>query len=431
MFNDISKATNWIESIKKFGDKLDLSRMELACTILGHPEKKLNVIHIAGTNGKGSTVSYLKYILLEQGYNVGTFTSPYIVRFNERITYNYNDISNDDLLEYINIIYSLYNEVLDKFDEVITFFELITLISFMYFKDLNLDYAIYEVGLGGKLDATNIVNPIIGAITSISYDHMGVLGNTLEEIALNKLGIVKKGMPLITTVNQQELIPIFEKYTKAQNADLVFINKLEITNIDYGKITNFTYKGINYQISLLGNHQVDNAVLSIEIINQLKQRNDLEIENINIQKGLLKTTWPGRMEMFGNIVLDGAHNIGGTKALRESVKSLFSGKYIKVLYTSMADKEYFDNIQVIETFADEIHFTQFDYPRCESAENLYNVSNHENKFLSKNVLDTLKQLRNLKKNEILIITGSLYFVSYIRKKIWHQCYIFFVLKRNN
>ena len=133
MFKNIEDGITWIESIKRFGDKLDLYRMEIACKELGNPEKNLNIIHIAGTNGKGSTVSYLKHILLESGYSVGTFTSPYIVKFNERITENYNDISDEDLLKYINKVNNLYNVVLDKYDEIITFFELVTLISFMYF----------------------------------------------------------------------------------------------------------------------------------------------------------------------------------------------------------------------------------------------------------------------------------------------------------
>jgi len=417
MFKNVIEAVNWIESVKKFGDKLDLSRMEIACEILGNPEKKLNVIHIAGTNGKGSTVSYLKNILLEQGYNVGTFTSPYIVRFNERITYNYNDISDDELLTYINKVYSLHNEVLSKHNQVITFFELITLISFLYFYDKKCDYIIYEVGLGGRLDATNVVHPIITAITSISFDHMGVLGNTLEEIALNKLGIVKNGTPLVTAVKEVELIELFKSYTNNKNSELTVINDEDIKNCQYSKETKFTYKENDYKIKMLGVHQVRNAALAIEIIQQLEKLDKTVIDRANIKSGLLKTYWPGRMEMFGDIILDGAHNIGGVNALKDSVNKLFKDKHIKVLFTSMADKEYFDNIKIIESFADEIAFTQFDYPRCETADNLYQVSSHKNKKKYEDAEMALEEMRNLKRNEILIITGSLYFVSYIRKKI--------------
>ena len=417
MFNTIDEAVSWIESVKKFGDKLDLSRMELACSILGNPEKKLPVIHIAGTNGKGSTVSYLKHILLEAHYNVGTFTSPYIVRFNERITYNNNDISNEELLQYINEVKELHDRVLDKHNQVITFFELITLISFMYFRDLDVDFVLYEVGLGGSLDATNVVSPLITLITSISFDHMGVLGNTLEEIALNKLGIVKENAPLVTAVDDVELLKLFRKYTDDVQSDLHIIDEKQINEISYGSQTNFIYNKNDYSIKMLGTHQVKNAVLAIEVINQLSNMGKLSIDLIDVQHGLIKTFWPGRLERFGNVILDGAHNVGGVQALKDSMNVLFKDHYIKVLFTSMADKEYKNNIEIIESIADEIHFTTFDYPRCETAVNLFEASNHNLKFIQQDAIAALNELKELKDNEILLVTGSLYFISYIRKAL--------------
>jgi len=168
---------------------------------------------------------------------------------------------------------------------------------------------------------------------------------------------------------------------------------------------------------MLGVHQVQNASLVIEILHQLEKRQLVRIDNHNLQIGLIQTYWPGRMEVFGNIILDGAHNIGGVTVLKESMDILFKDSYIKVLYTSMADKEYFDNIQVIETFADEIYFTEIEYPRCETAENLFAVSTHPHKYLRKDPLQALNELKTLKKHEVLLITGSLYFVSYIRKEL--------------
>ena len=320
MFTNVKEAITWIESIKRFGDKYDLSRMELACNILGNPEKKLPVIHIAGTNGKGSTVSYLKHILLEQGYHVGTFTSPYIVRFNERITYDYNDISDDELLDYVNQVYGLYHEVLEEYHEVVTFFELVTLISFMYFRDRDVDFVIYEVGLGGTLDATNVVLPIMTAITSISYDHMNVLGDTLTEIAKNKLGIVKHEVPLVTTVDDEELRDLFISHTNKHHATLTVIQKDDVQHISYGSHTNFMYKNVSYSLSMLGNHQAYNASLAIEIIHTLNELELAAVSDENLRIGLLNAFWPGRLERFGNIVLDGAHNIGGMMALKESIE---------------------------------------------------------------------------------------------------------------
>lgn len=416
MFTSITEAINWIESVKKFGDKLDLSRMELACEILGHPERNLNVIHVAGTNGKGSTVSYLRYALIELGYNVGTYTSPYIVRFNERITHNMNDISNEDLLKYINKVKLLHDQVWETHHDIITFFELVTLISFLFFDDLNLDFVIYEVGLGGLLDATNVVEPIITAITTIGYDHMGVLGDTLEEIALNKLGIVKQNIPLVTTVNNEELHDVFNHYTAKKNAPLIRVNENDITNTQYNSYTNFIYKNHEYQINMIGTHQVYNASLALEILNQLAIRNHIVIDQLKLYQGMKKTFWPGRLERFGNIILDGAHNTEAVEVLKDSIQTLYKGYYIKVLYTSMADKEYFDIIQVLESFCDEITFTEFPYPRCESADTLYSVGSHDNKHMNKDSYVALKELQP-KENEILLVTGSLYFISHIRKAL--------------
>jgi len=417
MFSKLTEAISWIESIKRFGDKYDLSRMELACNILGHPQKDLSVIHVAGTNGKGSTVSYLKHILLAEGYNVGTFTSPYIISFNERITYNHNDITSEELLYYINRVYNLHYEVLDKYNDAISFFELLTLISLLYFKDKQCDFVIYEVGLGGRLDATNVVEPLITAITNINYDHMHILGSTLEEISMCKLGIVKDGITLVTSEINPDLLEIFKSYTKNKSSKLIIVNEKDITDPHFGKVSTFKYKNEEFSIKMMGTHQVVNASLAIEIIKQLNIQKKTTVSLSNIKLGLLKTNWPGRLETFGNIILDGAHNIGGVTVLRDSMETLYKDKYIKVLFTSMADKEYFDVIKVLETFADEIHFTDFDYPRCETAENLYHVSSHPKKYLEDNVDDALKSLTDLKDNEILLITGSLYFISLVRKKI--------------
>ncbi len=417
MFTNIKDAIAWIESIKRFGDKYDLSRMELACNILGNPENDLTVIHIAGTNGKGSTVSYLKNILLSQGYNVGTFTSPYIVSFNERITYNNEDITSGELLHYINRVNSLHYEVLEKYNDAISFFELLTLISLLYFKNKKCDYVIYEVGLGGKLDATNIVKPIITAITNINYDHMNVLGNTLEEISHAKLGIVKEAIPLVTTENNPDLLTIFKDITKNKNSELTIVSENDIIESSFGETTNFKYKNEDFTVKLMGTHQVINASLAVEIVNQLNKIKKTNVSLTNIQLGLLKTSWPGRLEKFGKIILDGAHNVGGANVLRESMNTLYKDKYIKVLFTSMADKEYFEVIKILESFAGEIHFTDFDYPRCETAETLYNASSHAHKYLESNVDSALESLKDLKDNEILLITGSLYFISLVRRKL--------------
>ena len=224
MFQTVKEAQTWIESVHRFGDKYDLIRMENACQMLGHPEKSFTRIHIVGTNGKGATLSYLKNIYLQAGYSVGTYTSPYIVKFNERITLNYDEISDEDLLYYINKIYDFNTTYLTEHQDQISFFELVTLISFLYFKDKQPDIVLVEVGLGGTLDATNVITPIASIITNIGTDHQHVLGNTIKSIAKNKLGIVKPGVPLFTAYDQIELHDIFLTRIHEQKAKMYLIN---------------------------------------------------------------------------------------------------------------------------------------------------------------------------------------------------------------
>lgn len=417
MFQTTKEAISWIESVKKFGDKLDLSRMELACKLLGHPELNLPVIHIAGTNGKGSTLTYIKEILLQEGYKVGTFTSPYIVHFNERITYNNKDITDEELMYYINKVKVLSDQVFKDYNQVITFFELVTLISFMYFNDLDVDYVLYEVGLGGRLDATNVLAPIFTVITTIGYDHIGVLGDTLELIAKEKLGIVKEGIPLVSSITQPKLLPIFKKYTKGKNAPYYQLDFKDIQDIKYDGIQSFLYQGIRYKMNMIGVHQVHNACVAIKTIKTMEQHDKVSVSEESIHTGLLKAHWPGRLEQFGKIYLDGAHNVDAFMVLKDTMETLFSDKKIKVLYTSMADKDYISSLKIIDKFAHEVYFTSFEYPRCETAKNLFDSCDIEHKFLVPDAYQALEQLKDLKDNEILLITGSLYFISYIRKAL--------------
>lgn len=416
MFKSLEEAQTWIENIKRFGSKLDLTRMEKAITYLGHPEKEFKSIHVGGTNGKGSTSTYLKSILSQAGYKVGIYTSPYVVKFNERIGINDEYISDEDLVYYANEIYPLTEKMLDE-EETVTFFEVLTLMSFLYFRDKEVDYAIIEVGLGGLLDATNVIVPEISVITNISYDHMKQLGNTLESIALNKLGIVKENVPLITAIENLNLFPLFYEITSHKNSRLKIINFKMVTDIVVGQQTKFRYHQNEYVLNLTGYHQVKNAVLAIEVIRLLRVKNQLHINEEDIRLGLEKAFWPGRFEIFNkNIVIDGAHNIGGIQALIESVRSVYAGKYIKCLFSVMRDKEHKKIIEELDNFCDELYFTEFEYQRRADAEELFLESSHYHKSFHKDYRKIFEQLRNeLLDNEVLVVTGSLYFISEIRK----------------
>lgn len=416
MFNTFQEAVTWIENAHRFGEKLDLVRMNLACRLLNHPEKTFRSIHVAGTNGKGSTTNFIKNILYDAGYQVGIYTSPYVVKFNERIGINNEFISDEEVVYYANILKDLWDQVYQNYQDSITFFEILTLMAFLYFRDKNIDIAVVEVGLGGLLDATNVIDPMISVITNISYDHMKQLGNTLESIALNKLGIVKQNRPLVTTEDNPNLKGLFKKTCNEKNSELIMINPEDISEIKVGIITEFMFQQTRYRLNLTGLHQIKNASLAIMCVDTLSGMKEITVNERNIYQGLLNTKWPGRFEIFRqNIVLDGAHNIGGIDSLVSSLKLVYADYKIKCLFCMMHDKEHYKIINELDTLVDEFHFTQIDYHRSATAQELYDESHSSNKFQHADAIKAFNALtETLKENEVLVITGSLYFVSYIR-----------------
>lgn len=408
MFLNVTDTINYIENIKRKEKRQDLSRMYKALNLLGNPQNNFKVIHISGTNGKGSVCSYISNILKLRGYNVGTFISPYVVKFNERIMYNLEYISDDDLIKYANIIYNIKQKLEQEEDEVITFFEFITLMGILYFSDKKVDYAVVEVGIGGVLDATNVFNSALRLITNIGYDHMNTLGNTKEEIALKKLGIVHNNDTLVTTVDES-LLTIFKYYTNNLNSKMIWINNdIKDINISLNG-TSFTYKDINYQTSLIGIHQAYNASLAIEAINQL----NLNIDNNIIKEGLKNTYWPGRLEVVYNkpkILLDGAHNIDGITLLVKSIK-LLTNKKIPVLFTALKDKEVNKMVSILEEITSNFIFTTLEDTRALNKEELNFNTNVESKIIP-SYLDSLNYiLDNFKEEELVLVCGSLHFTS--------------------
>ncbi|MBN2504829.1 MAG: bifunctional folylpolyglutamate synthase/dihydrofolate synthase [Bacilli bacterium] len=417
MFQTLKEAQDWIENAHRFGEKLDLHRMHLACRKLGNPQTKFKSIHVAGTNGKGSTANYIKNILFDAKYKCGIYTSPYVVKFNERIGIDQYFISDADIVTYANRLQDLWDEIYAESGEQTTFFEILTLMAFLYFADSEVDYAVIEVGLGGTLDATNVIMPEVACITNISYDHMKQLGNTLESIALNKLGIVKPGIPLISTIEDKSLFPLFYEVTAKHGSHLKIVDLTQISDVKIGETTTFAYRQELYALQLPGLHQVKNACLAIEVIRSLRVSNSLRITEENIKNGLKITTWPGRFEIFNSqIILDGAHNIGGIESLKQTLGAMYSGKKIKCLFCMMKDKEHEKIIAELDNIVDEFHFTEIDYPRRANAIDLYNESHHPNKHVHTDFKAIFKALeRLLKVDEVLLVTGSLYFISEVRK----------------
>lgn len=416
MFKSVKDLEVFIESQRRNEKKVSLDYMQSLCEVYGNPQLKTPFIHIGGTNGKGSTVTYLKSILLAAGYHVGTYISPYVVCFNERITYDDKYISDEDLLKYGNYIISFYPKLEKRNLRTPSFFELMTLMAFLYFADREgIDVAVIEVGIGGALDCTNVIKPLISGVTNVSYDHMEILGDTLEEIWDNKLGIVKPKTPFVTLKTEYSYKAI--EVCAKNYAPLTLVDKNEIKNLQVTSDgVSFSYQYLDYiKLNLLGYHQAENATLAIEIINNLP---GFKVSKEALLQGLQAAFWPGRLEVISKkplIIIDGAHNIDGITRLKEFIMTIKKDRYLRLIFAVSANKEKNKMISIIEDVADEIIFTHFMYKRSDEASNLYSLSHHAHK----KIIDDVDEIINLSLEDekvINIYCGSLFFISEIRQK---------------
>lgn len=417
-FVDAKSFIEWVQSQKRFSKKTNLVNMKYFCKLLCNPESSFKAIHVTGTNGKGSTVAMLTSVLMAKGYNVGTFTSPYIECFNERIAFNTKPIDDDDLLKMANRVIEIYPILEENNFPKPTFFEFITLCAFCYFKSLNnLDYAVIEVGMGGRLDSTNVITPIVSIITNVALDHMQILGNTKEAILIEKLGIVKDNIPVVCGLKEENLKMIATNVANIHNSQIVFPKYNEVKNVKCDlSDTCFTYQGQDYQLSLLGFHQVENALLVIETYNLLKD--DLKLSIQDLHNGLKNTKWVGRLEKINDdpvIYIDGGHNIDGISRITEFVKSL-NIPNVRAVISISHDKELLPMIKMVDETFDEIIFTSYTYARSAKAEDLYNLSSSKNKKCIENLDVAVKYVLTNKK-PITVFLGSLYLASEIRNKL--------------
>ena len=418
MISDVNELISLIENSKRQEKKTSLDKMASLCSLFDNPQDGVPFIHVGGTNGKGSTVTYIKSILMEAGFKVGSFISPYVVCFNERISIGNDYISDTDLLYY-------GNKVIDKLksinEEIPAFFDFITLIAFLYFKDAyinkKVDYVVLEVGMGGVYDSTNVCKPLVSLVTNVDYDHMNILGNTLEEIWANKLGILKPNTPFICYSSKYDYLVIDKAISQGSKDLLKIINKDDCANV---KIINnqtvYDYLDLkDITLNLMGRYQAENASLAIEAIRTL----NLNITNQCIKNGLLKARWPGRLEIVHKdplIILDGAHNVDAINRLYEFIKMYHFSKPLRLVMAISANKEVEKMVKIIEPLADEVVYTEFNYKRSDSASHLFSLSTHQNKKLIENDKDILPYIMN-DKNHDNVLFGSLYFVSEIRKLV--------------
>ena len=423
MFTTYKEALDWIHARLRLGIKPGLIRMEWMMDKLGHPENNIQAVHIGGTNGKGSTVTFLRSILEAEGYTVGTFTSPYIEQFNERISVNGEPISDEELVRLANIIRPLADELEETELGGPTEFEVITAMAFYYFANLSkLDIVIFEVGLGGRFDSTNIIQPLASIITNIGLDHTNILGNTYEEIAFEKAGIIKEDTPIFTAVKHPGALKVIEEQAAKKSAPIYRLNQ-EFTISDHespARGEQFTLQTERetlrqLTISMMGQHQTENAALAVMAALYLQNKGSYSISEQAYRKGLKKAYWPGRFEILSEkplVVIDGAHNEEGITALVHELSTRFLGKRIQIVFAALRDKKLDEMIAKLDKIANHITFVSFDFPRAAKAEELLAISQSANK-LAVDEWQTylLEEINRLEGNDMLVVTGSLYFIS--------------------
>ena len=399
-----------------------MSRIEKLLGLLENPQegKGINMIHIGGTNGKGSVCAMISSILKEAGYKVGTFTSPHLSRFSERIKINDKEISREDILDLTEKIKKHCDEMAKSSKENHpTFFEFITAMAFTYFKKNNVDFAVMEVGLGGRLDSTNVINPLVSVVTNVTRDHSHILGNSLSDIAKEKAGIIKKGSEFITASDDPEVLLIFEKNCKEKNVKIHNVNDFVVKQKDisldgqrFDVKTNLK-EHKNLLIKLLGQHQITNAITAVAITETLSKRFDINEEAM--RAGLLKAKWPGRLEVVNKkplIIFDSAHNPHAIEKLKQTLMSdpFKHDKMILVLAIS-SNKEIEKIVNTITSIADVVIITKHDV--MDRSANQYEIKKYvkepKNTIIKDTVKEALKEAQRLaKENDMICVTGSIF-----------------------
>lgn len=432
-----TEAINYIKDTAKFGSKLGLERAERILELLGNPHKKIKTIHVAGTNGKGSTTAMITNILIHSGYKVGCYISPYIEEFEERIQINNNNISTEDLANIVTEVSRAVEEVASLGYGNPTEFEIITCAGFLYFYKMKADFVVVEVGIGGRLDSTNVIEPIISIIGSISYDHMHILGNTLEEIAYEKGGIIKKNTPVVLYPQEDKVTKVIENICTEKNSPLIKVKRENALMYEVGdckdkvviqKLKVVTEKdSYDVKLSLLGTYQVQNCnvvINSCEVLMKL----GVNITKESILRGLSQVKWPGRLEVMRRnplVVIDGAHNIDGIRKLAESIDIYFNYKKLVLIIGILADKQVEEMINIICPKAEQIIAVTPHSERAELCEDLKEKINFCNKECEA-IMDYKeaynKALTYCDEDTLLVVSGSLYMVGDMRKIIRAQQY---------
>lgn len=416
---------SWLEAYRSQDPHFGLERMESLLALRGNPHLDCRVIHVAGTNGKGSTIAILSQLLRQAGLRVGVFNSPYLIHYNDQITINGEAISDQDLQNYLDSYQQLLEaEQSSAVFQGLTEFELMTAIAYDYFAHEELDYVIMEVGMGGRLDSTNVCQPVLTAITSIGLDHVALLGPDLASIAREKAGIIKPGIPLLLGDLDPEADQVIEDIANSQQAPMFTYGRDYQVWLGASHLSgqSFIYQSskrikASYRVALLGHHQAGNAALAISICDVLFEKEGRELLSRElVDEALGQVVWPGRLEMICQkplILLDGAHNPHAVAPLIASLQDLFPRQKKTILFTCIRTKALEEMlIQWQELENSRLILTSFEDPRAYSQEEIRAAAkNHQ---LEEVNWQEFLQNWQAESDELLIVTGSLYFLSQVR-----------------
>jgi len=439
------KALKWIHSSVRFGSKLGLNRILRLLDLLGNPQKHCKFIHITGTNGKGSVTAFVASVLKEAGFRTGMYISPYLEDFRERIMINGRKIPKTELVGLVNEIRPKVEQMVQEGYEHPTEFEINTAIGLLYFARQNCDYVSLEVGLGGRFDATNVVTPVCSVITTISFDHMDRLGNTLAGIAFEKAGIIKPNIPVVTGALEKEPFSVIQKKAESLKCPLITVGQISWADVRWEEVSyslnhqtinlfgpHFEYR--NLKIPLLGRHQQQNAAIAVAALafsspDNLEKRIYLDEQAIKV--GIERTIWPGRLEVMHKdplIILDGAHNPQGAKAVSQALKEIPKKRLICV-YGILGDKCYKESTAYIAPLCDEVIITKPRTPRALNPSVLADeVRKYTNRIMIEPNLDRALEiaLKKASQQDAILCCGSLYLVgparTYIRGKFGISAY---------
>lgn len=422
-----NEALDYIHSTYKFGSKLGLDNIKYLLELMGNPHKSLKFIHVAGTNGKGSTSTFINSILVEEGYKVGLFTSPYLEEFTERIRINGENIPKDDLAEVTEVVKSKVDIMVSQGKPHPTEFEIVTAIAMLYYKLQEVDFVVLEVGLGGRLDSTNVIeDSLVSVITPIGFDHMEYLGNTLSKIAYEKAGIIKSQGLVVIHPQDREAMETIKEVSNEREAQLfaapiesIIIKKYDEYSIKFD-VELPDEKFHDLEIKLLGKHQVNNAVVALTAIKILSRHNNLNVSEASIRKGLKKARWPGRLEVLRRkptLLLDGAHNTHGAKALKKSIQEIFKYNKLIVVIGVLEDKDVEGILNEIIPLSDKVIITKPNNPRAISVDILGEKIKtfHKEVLIYESINDAVdKSLKISKEDDLVLYCGSLYMIGDIR-----------------